>query len=155
MAGQCDFCACCSCQDWVSYKNKMFLAQLVTELADPEWQEKVMLMGDKMTLMNAVSLLEVLEMGKASKGTLKPGAVEEVSLVVKTDHQKVKVVSKLGTGGQLVARPNKSLSQTCKCCGSKGHLSGLQERREKGPSIYVDCQKCAKLCTLVAAVWPQ
>ena len=75
----------------------MILAHIVTGLANPEWQEKVMVMGDKLTLEKAVPLLEGLEMGKSSRATLKPGAVEEVSAVVKTDHQKVKVASKLGT----------------------------------------------------------
>ena len=44
----------------------MILAQLVTGLADPEWQEKTMVLGDKLTVEKAVSLLEGLEMEKAS-----------------------------------------------------------------------------------------
>ena len=45
MAGQCDLRVCCYCQDWASYKKDMILAQLVTVLPDPKWQEKVMYTG--------------------------------------------------------------------------------------------------------------
>ena len=76
MAGHLDFRVFCSCQDWVSYKNDMILAQLVTGLADPDWHEKIMVLGDKLTLQMVVSLLEGLEMGKASKATLKLRSVE-------------------------------------------------------------------------------
>ena len=93
-----------------------------------------MVLVDKLTLEKAVSLLEGLETGKASNATLKPGAVVEVSAVVKADHQRVKVASKLGT-----------VSQPCKCCGSKSNSSGLQERREKCLAFNLDCWKCGKI----------
>ena len=45
-------------------------------LADPEWHEMVMVIEDKLTLEKAVPLHEGLEMGKSSRATLKPGAVD-------------------------------------------------------------------------------
>ena len=116
----------------------MILTQLVTGLADPEWEEKIMVLGDKLTLDKTVSLLEDLEMGKTSRANLKPGSVEQVGAVVRTDHQKVKMASKLRTDRQSVARPNKPVNPPFKCCGSKSHLSGIQERREKCTAFNVN-----------------
>ena len=126
MAGQYDFCVCCNGQDCVSYKNNMILAQLVTGLDDSVWQEKVMMMGDKLTLEKAMSLLEGLEMGKASSATLKPGAVEEVSAVGRQTTRRSRWPISWGLmNSQSLNQINLSVSQPCKCCGSKSHLSGL------------------------------
>ena len=130
----------------------MILTQLVTGLAYPELQDKVMVMGDKLSLEKAVSQLEGLELGKSSRATSKPGAVEEVSAEVKTDHQKVKVASKLGTVGQPIDRQISLYTSLTSAVAVKSIQVAFKRGGRSAQHLMSIVKSVAKLVTLVVAL---
>ena len=58
----------CTCDEdvEVSSKEDMVLDQLFRGLQENDWKEKLIAVGDKLTLEKAVKLVEGLEIGKSS-----------------------------------------------------------------------------------------
>ena len=77
----------------MSYDEREVCIQLIKGIQDKDHQERVLTLGDSLTLDKALAHLEALEAGKLSRRQLEEGTRASVNLV-KTEHQQMKSINR-------------------------------------------------------------
>jgi hypothetical protein len=134
------------CTAIVSYTDKIMAHQFVRGLVDPVVQEKVLSKasdGTNLTIMELITMVEALEMGKRSQALLVgTGGLNRVS-----DYRAAKGGKGQGVVPQGPAQgPGKTPSGSLRCnyCGSGGYGSNQAERVGQCPALDKDCNSFHK-----------
>ena len=99
----------CNCQEEVeiSYEESEIKYQLLKGIADKDFQEKIFLHGDHVTLTKTIELLDALE--KAKKGREELSGEAKINEIKSNPNQPKKPSNKSATG------------DSCRACGSNSH----------------------------------